>query len=136
MAKRKNKADEAAAVSGAAPADDPAAPAAQSAPATPTAPTAATATRSPVSAKRTKKSSGHAPKRSGPATPVKKQRPKRVKIAVSMTNTDRDLLEALKLRARILVPATRKPDVIRAALHSLEKVTDARLRALLTPTLN
>ncbi len=54
-----------------------------------------------------------------------------VKTSIPMTRAQAARLDALKLRAQILMPRARKRDVVAAALDLLETVTDAKLVALL-----
>ncbi|MGE0313548.1 MAG: hypothetical protein AB7P21_18205 [Lautropia sp.] len=71
---------------------------------------------------------GRAEKRDAPKA---KRRDKIVKASIAMTRSDAERLDALKLRAQILVAKARKRDVIAAALELLSKSTDARLVSLL-----
>lgn len=71
-----------------------------------------------------------APKAVKPAKVAKA--PKVVRDSFTMPQSDFDIIDRIKLRAIEWKQPVKKSEVLRAALHALEALSDAKVRALLT----
>ncbi|WP_286744346.1 hypothetical protein [Aquabacterium sp. UBA2148] len=71
-----------------------------------------------------------APKAAKPAKVAKA--PKVVRDSFTMPQPDFDIIDRIKLRAIEWKQPVKKSEVLRAALHALEALSDAKVRALLT----
>ncbi|MBU0914937.1 hypothetical protein [Aquabacterium parvum] len=71
-----------------------------------------------------------APKAAKPAKVAKA--PKVVRDSFTMPQSDFDIIDRIKLRAIEWKQPVKKSEVLRAALHALEALSDAKVRALLT----
>ena len=71
-----------------------------------------------------------APKAFKPAKVAKA--PKVVRDSFTMPQSDFDIIDRIKLRAIEWKQPVKKSEVLRAALHALEALSDAKVRALLT----
>ena len=67
-----------------------------------------------------------------PKPPKPAKEPKVVRDSFTMPQSDFDIIDRIKLRAIEWKQPVKKSEVLRAALHALEALTDAKVRALLT----